>query len=256
MTPEQEEQVRRALASLPDETMPDDVAARLDARLEQLHAERAGEGRPEEKRSDEPTAITGPSGDPARRNRRWPAVLVAAALIAVVGIGLGNVLDDQVTGTAGDAPQYAESGGESAEKAPRALEGRDGELPPAKESYAGATSSVPKRMALTDERVELHSDTLAEDVAEVVTVRLPRAAADDVRAEDTGKAGPSARLSRLFAPCRLPLTSPGDRLVAARLDGAPATLVLRAPEDGTRVAQVYSCDDPMQVIGSTRLRAR
>jgi hypothetical protein len=48
VTPEQEEQVRRALASAPPaDAMPPEVAARLDATLAGLVAERAGEVRPE-----------------------------------------------------------------------------------------------------------------------------------------------------------------------------------------------------------------
>jgi hypothetical protein len=258
MTPEQEEQVRRALASLPAEPMPEEVAARLEARLGQLQAERAADGDPVEKPADRPTSITGPSGDPARRNRRWPTVLVAAALLAVVGVGVGNVLDD-VTGGAGPDGMTAESGGEAAEEPPRTLDQgpREAELPPAQESHAGATSMVAGRMVHTAKRVALHSKTLDHDVSAFMAVRLPRAAAnEEMRSQSADKAAEARRLARLFTPCQLPRTRPGDQLVAVRLDGDPATLVLHEPADGTRVAEVHSCGDASDVVAVTNVPAR
>lgn len=246
MTPEQEEQVRRALASLPaPEPMPPDVAARLDARIEELHAARAADsavGAP----GEEPATTPGRRG--AGRERRWPRLLVAAAVLAVVGIGVGNVLEGTGGGessTAGDAA----SGG-------RALEAAPEQAPNAYPPSASVTGELAQRMVLTAERLQLHSRSLADDVTQLSLLRLPRAEADDEAHSQEGGATAPRRLARLFAPCTLPSTRPGDRLVAVRLDGTPATLVLREAEDGTRVAQVYSCDDPGRLLARTEVDAR
>lgn len=236
MTPE-EEQVRRALASVPaPESLPPEVAARLDARLGQLQEERRSE----------------------RRSRRWPTLLVAAAFLAVVGVGVGSVLDDLGPGstesmTAGDA-----AGGQAGAEPPRAMEaGPGGGLTESEGSYAPAESPVGQRMVLTAERLRLDPDTLERDVEDLVDLRLPRAAADDeVHSEHDQNRTAGERLDRLFAPCVLPLTAKGDQLVAVRLDGEPATLVLRAPEAGTHVAQVYSCEDPTRVLARTKVGPR
>lgn len=269
MTPEQEEQVRRALASLPAQPMPPEVAARLDARLAELRDERDAGAQPDAAadadRAGEPGSTTGPTGDPARRNRRWPTLLVAAALLAVVGVGVGSVLDD-ITGSGsmesmtagGQADDSAEEG-----RGPRPMESAPdeevplAEAPPAGGQYNALTRGVTERMVLTAERVGLHSETLDNDVVDFITLRLPRAAADDeVHSQRAERLTAARRLNRLFSPCSLPATRRGDQLVAVRLDDAPATLVLREPRDGTRVAQVYSCVDPSEVLGRTEVDPR
>lgn len=248
MTPEQEEQVRRALASLPPpQSMPPDVAARLDARLEELRAERGAETAGDAPAEEQPT--TPGWRDTERRDRRWPRLLVAAAVLAVVGIGVGTVLDGTGGGgestTAGDAA----SGG-------RALEAAPEQAPNAYGPPAGVPGRLAQRMILTAERLELDSRSLAEDVTRLSMLRLPRAEADDEAHSQEGGASAPRRLARLFAPCALPPTRPGDKLVAVRLDGSAATLVLREAEDGTRVAQVYSCDDPRRLLARTEVDAR
>lgn len=268
MTPEQEDQVRRALASLPTQPMPPEVAARLEARLAELQAERRAGARPVDADPDpagEPWSTTGPTGDPAGRNRRWPTLLVAAALLAVVGVGIGSVLDD-LTGS-GDMESMT-AGGQAAndtaeEGEPRPMESAPeeeaplAEAPSADGQYNSLTRGVTGRMVLTEERVELHSETLEDDVVDFINLGLPRAAADDeVLSQRAERLAAAKRLRRLFSPCTLPSTGRGDQLVAVRLDEAPATLVLREPRDGTRVAQVYSCVDPSQVLGRTRVDAR
>jgi hypothetical protein len=44
-------------------------------------------------------------------------------------------------------------------------------------------------------------------------------------------------------PCATPPTGPGERVLAVRLDGKPATLVLGVVRGDSRSARVYSCDD-------------
>src|SRR5690348_13545380 len=77
MTPEQEEQVRRALADAAAgrNAMPPDVADRLDDVLAELVTARQ-QGSPPE----------GAGATEDRRARRWPAVLVAAAVVCQVAL--------------------------------------------------------------------------------------------------------------------------------------------------------------------------
>ena len=268
MTPEQEEQVRCALAPLPAKPMPPEVAARLDARLEELRTEReAAAGPVDADRAGRAAAtMTGPTGDPARRNRRWPTLLVAAALLAVVGVGIGNVLDD-ITGSGGmesmTAGGQADNGAAEEGGEPRAMESAPDEEAPLAEApsaggqYNALTRRVTERMVLTAERVELHSETLEDDVVDFITLRLPRAAADDeVHSQRTDRLTAAKRLGRWVSPCVLPPPRKGDQLVAVRLAQAPATLVLREPSDGTRVVQVYSCIDQSEVLGRTEVDPR
>ncbi len=244
MTPEQEEQVRRTLASVPPESAtPPEVAARLDATLVRLAAER----RPP--RTDELEL---------RRRRRWPRVLVAAASVAVLAYGAGAFLDGlRVSGgdaasTAARDETLAGAGAESGKAAPDA----PGVMPPGgTDSPNGGAAGVPETgkagyaRALTTGTVRLHRHTLSADVRRL----LDRSALTDGRASrpDSVREAPSP--AKLLAPCTAPSTARGDRLAAARLDGTRATLVVRRGTDGTRVAEVYACDDPARLLAVARL---
>ena len=120
LSPEQEARLRRLLArSRHDERVPDDVAEHLDGVLARLEA-----GDPE---------LTGPRARKAeiyalaaRRRRTAATMLAAAAAVAVVGVGLGQV----VGSSAGEDSLMAEAdtaagddGADSAESADRS-EGR------------------------------------------------------------------------------------------------------------------------------------
>lgn len=250
MTPDQEEQVRRALASVPPaQPVPPEVAARLDARLADLVAER-------ESASADRGTVEG--GDTSRR-RRWPAVLVAAALVGVVGVGVGTVLDNvtpgsldaatEAGGDAGSAPEERAEGGAPLAEAPTPQQ--DGSRQPS------ALMDKHHRYLLLAERIRLGSETLRRDVSEIVDLHIPRTTAREDAADDEGDSATAERkVDRLFGRCDLPATAPGDRLIAVRLDGDPATLALRRPEDGTRVAQVYSCADGGALLAHTRVSAR
>ena len=109
-----QERVRRLLAEARhDAAMPDDVAARLDATLAGLQAERL---RP----SVASPSVASPSvASPSvasldaarRRRRRWASGLVAAAAVVVLGVSLPNLTDgvsmsgaDSEAGSAADEP--------------------------------------------------------------------------------------------------------------------------------------------------------
>ncbi len=259
MTPEQEEQVRRALASVPRESAPPpDVAARLDATLSRLVAERGVvDGAPAD--VEQPVS---PRVDELerRRRRRWPRVLVAAASVAVLAYGVGAFVDglgvsggDAASTAARDetsAGGQAESGGQAAPDAPGVLpqlNGTDslgGVAPPTPDSGKAAYAR-----ALTTRTVRLHRDTLSADVRRL----LDRRTIADGRTLRPDSAGEARSPATLLAPCTAPATAGGDRLAAARLDGTRATLVVRRGTDGTRVAEVYACDDPARLLAVAQL---
>lgn len=253
MTPEQHEEVRRALASVPPAPdMPPEVAARLDARIADLVAERGGSA-----------AAPEPADDLAARRRRrlLPRMLVAAALAVVVGVGLGTLLDD-ITSGGMDAMTADGAGGQSAPET-FAEGGGDREAAPdvAQEGARQPLSKAdgePNRFLPTAQRIRLSSDTLRRDVSAIVDLHIPRALAQEDAASEEGGSPAAARrrVDRLFAPCEPPTTARGDRLVAVRLDGDPATLVLRKPAAGARVAQVYACGDRDALLARTRVSAR
>ena len=215
MTPEEEEQVRRALAATAraeDESgspgMPPDVANRLDGVLAELVGARSA-------RDTAPSSV--PPGDElaARRTRRWPNVLVAAAAVAVIaaaggavairGLGGDSASDSNASSdaAAGDAYQDDKAAPEAG-AAPSPTDGDTG-------SRALAALPVPR----------LRSTSLAEDVQAV---------------EDAGPVGdlasgrtdaPGASADR--AGCAIPPAPQGADVVAVRLDGRRATLVLGPP---------------------------
>ena len=244
MTPEQEEQVRRALGSLPPEgPVPPEVARRLDARLAELVAERDTE-------SAEPTGSPAvPVGDGAerddlaarRRRRRWRTGLVAAASVAVLGVGLGTVVDDLSLG-GGDSESSTAGAG-------------------AEDSAGGQTDSgTQANRRLTDgtqylalEPQDLSSATLDSDVARVaalgpVLTAGPAAPTEEGRV--TTEQSPAPGLAAISA-CDVPRTRSGDQVVPVRLDAERATLVLRGDATGTREAQIYSCDDGDVLLATT-----
>lgn len=246
MTPDEEEQVRRALADAsPVGPMPPEVAARLDAALAELVAEREGSVEPD------------PASDPVRdelerrRRRRWPRVLVAAASIAVVGYGAGTVVSG-LSGAGEDAMSTAArdqagsggagSAGGQGEEAPEAA-------PEALPSTSdGGAEALTGRRALTHQTVVLHRDTLQDDVARLVR---PETTSDRPKAERPDRDGHV--LAGVVAPCELPGVAREDRVAAVRLDGRRATLVLRAPTHGTAVAQVYACGEASRLLASTEV---
>lgn len=210
MTPEQEEQVRRALAGLGREDpagparMPPEVAARLDGVLAELSASR-----------EQPDELA------ARRRRRWPHVLVAAAVALIVVGGLAALL--RGTTTAGS--NSSASGASSATPAP----GR---------SFAEGALAVP----------ELHSATIGRDIRRVAQAPAAVVPRQPQRAQ--------APRSPVAGGCAVPDARPDDQLVAVRLDGRPAVLLLAPVEDGSRTARVYACADPGRPVRTATVPAR
>lgn len=215
------------------EPMPPEVATRLDDVLAGLVAERAST----------PAGVTDLA---SRRRRRWPALLAAAAAVSVVGLGVGNVLD---RGGADMEAVTAEGG-----SAPETLESADG---------AGAAADEEPPVATTDrEAVEDSAqapqplDGTVAGLADLPRLRRDSLTVDVQRIEDFGLDGNSRTQSARRRACVQPELSDGDDWVSVRLDGDPAVLVLRAPDDGRRTAEVFGCDDSHTPVAETTVEAR
>jgi hypothetical protein len=232
VTPEQEEQVRRALAGLGHENragsprMPPEVAARLDQVLSDLTASSTG--------SDQLSA---------RRRRRWPHVLVAAAAAAVVVGGLVGVLRGATTSgsNAGSTSAHgpASSSAQSAGAGPSTGSTRSSGPAGTGGSSAQGALAVP----------ELHTATIDRDVRRVA--QAPAAVVPRQRplgAQAPGSTGGTG--------CPVPGAGPDDQLVAVRLDGRKAVLRLSPDRNGSRTARVYVCADPGHPVASTTVPAR
>ena len=235
MTPEQEEQVRRALAAAGRAesegergSLPPDVAARLDHVLAELvHGRSQAAG----------TQAGTPSGQPdelaARRRRKWPNVLVAAAAVAVIAAAGGAVVTRGLGTSGGDSgasSASSDTGGGAAQDRVRPESGLVAS--PAPSDGGGFVAPVPVP--------RLRTATLGADV------RRAAAALTSPAKNAEGAGGNSARA----AACATPAAPRGADVVDVRLDGKRATLVLDPPADGARVARIYSCDDPSTPVAT------
>lgn len=233
-----EETVRRLLAASGGPvTMPPEVAARLDDVLADLQAERSAA-------PARPASRPAPIADlDARRARRWPKVLVAAAAVSVLGVGLGNVMDDLGVGVG--SPTSDQAASESAGRA---------EMGPAEASGGGEASSDEDEVDTGDALAQTRNKrSLPKVRSESVTADASRILAfSEVFAADR----PQALSGRAGGSCEPPALGRGDGMVAVRLDGEPATLVFRAREGGRRQVEVFACDDPRSPVLVTTVDAR
>lgn len=225
MTHEDEDEVRRLLAAAggPPPVTPPEVADRLDEVLADLVADRSVE-------ADEVAAVELAE----RRSRRWPKVLVAAATVSVLGLAIGNLLgDDGVT-----TSENAASGGDSAAEMGPETADQAGPGGRSLRSPDGVTGTPGRRLVL-----RLHTESLTADVQRVADFSLDTAAMAEIRPGD--------------APaCEIPVAKRGDDVLLVRLDGERSVLVLRAPDDGRRRAEVFACDDPDAPVAETTVDAR
>ncbi|MGZ4458035.1 MAG: hypothetical protein ACXVW9_02885 [Nocardioidaceae bacterium] len=241
MTPEEQDQerVRRLLAdSAGPEPTPDAVRDRLDAVLADLVAERAAGAPP----GDLPGELPPVAPLPRRRRAAWAKGLVAAAAVAVVAYGVGTVVSHEGTNVTSSSAGSASS----ADRQAQASAGQKALLP---SSSAGGSAPVQHgRYHLAEAR--LHTATLRRDLRRL-TARF-----DTVRG---GAAGAPQHLENLPSPragCVIPPSGRGDDVYPVRLDGKPATVVLRRAVAGTRVVDVYACDNVAPPLVHTRLPVR
>lgn len=251
MTPEQEEQVRRALASTPAAgPVPPEVAARLEDTLAGLVAER----------SDAPPDAGSPPARvialEERRRRRWPRLLVAAAGISVLAYGAGIALDGlQVSGGSADSASAGKPAMDSAgagagtDSVEGGSEAAPGDAPtalvPDRNGAQVPGSRVRAYTLIVPGTVRLHRDTLDQDVRRLL---------DDPQVTNDRAPQKTRSAAGVLDSCELPDVGRGDRLAAVRLDGRPGTLVIRKATAGTRVAEVYSCGDGGRLWALTRVR--
>jgi hypothetical protein len=228
MTPEQEEQVRRALAdaAVARTPMPPEVAGRLDGVLAELVTAR---------QQGSPTEDAGATGE--RRARRWSAVLVAAAVVCLVALVAPAVLRAVSSGDSGSAS--------SAGAASTAAEGRGSATgtPSAPAAPSAGPSRALAQGVLPPPR--LHRATLQRDV---------RRALAAVPALASGSTGLTERQNRRTG-CKTPPPAGDTDVVAVLLDGKPATLVVAPPRQGMRQARVYSCEDVSAPVATARVAA-
>ena len=218
--------------------VPDDVAARLDATLESLHAERAADGRAQSR----PVV-------PLRH--RAGRILVAAAAVVVIGAG-GVGIAQLDLGGSGD--------GGTADTA--AVADEDSSAP---ESADGLEVSPEVPGALVGKGVaRLSHATFAQDAARLMVVldqRAARGASKDDATTDSNEeladgeasgyvgqappvtASPPGRTSGLqtIQDCAGPDAADAI-LVPATLDGATVALVFRPPTDDAQQVEAWSCD--------------
>jgi hypothetical protein len=272
VTPEQEEQVRRALAAAAhpdtdvhrtgepgsprpaDPPMPADVAARLDEVLAELATEQAASlrsdtSRPATSRPEISSAAASPlAGRGAAGKRQWPRALAVAAAAAVVvaggaaavkgGFGTSTTSNDSSAGSAaeshaGSNPSTSRQKTSGRPQAALPLHPSAGDKAPG--TGAGPRSPAAGPAAGPVNGPELHRATLRRDV------------------ERLAAGGPAALLRRAADQpgCRAPAVHAGEQRLAVHLDGRAASLVLGATTDGRRAARVYSCTDPHKPVATT-----
>lgn len=284
LRPVEDQRIRALLADLgsgPDgESMPPEVAARLDATLARLVAEReAAEPEqisPEERAAESPTADRGATVVPLRRpvgqsTRRWATrgAAAAAAVIVVAGGGVaaanlglfggaissdssgGSSAASSAEGTPGPGTQDLASPGPSAGTPSAGRAGQDS-------GGANASGSVP---ALTAASFRGQVTTLLGDGADLSApserglrreVTLPLVPS----ATPTTKGAPSADATSpapaQVGSCVSPPLTAGARVTAITFDGAPAVLVVRPAVQGRRLVEAWSCGGS-QRLAQTRV---
>lgn len=242
--PPEQDSVRRLLADARhDEPVPPAVAARLDAALAELSADRrgrpqaAGEGAPgassSTKRAPEERTRTAPVVDLAARRRRGiGTALAAAAAVVVAGVGIGQVLGQGGSEFGADAGSGSEAGGD-AEGGTGAFKDGAGESGP--ESAPDddlSTLDAPEEGAASAAVPEVSSSSLRRDLRAVLGTS--RRTVPDPTAGTLPAPGPAC------GPADTSLVGSG-RQVPVTLDGRPALALYRAPDGTRRQVDVYLC---------------
>ena len=272
LSPEQEARLRRLLArSRHDERVPDDVAEHLDGVLARLEA-----GDPE---------LTGPRARKAevyalaaRRRRTAATMLAAAAAVAVVGVGLGQV----VGSSAGEDSLMAERGAaasdDSAESADRS-EGRasgedldatgggeiDDQLDEGLDEELAAGAEMLSDGAVSEFSALEDLVVLRGRLADVREERFTRAAtriqrlviggdAEVAPQNTTSLRRAAPRVQRAWQGCAPADWGPGTP-VAVLYERSPAVLVFRPATGDAQVADLVQCGTG-EVLRSVTLPGR
>jgi hypothetical protein len=243
LPPEREEAVRRLLGDPGDDTgLPPEVAARLDATLADLHAERAGG-------HGEGLAPVVPL--PHRRRRAVAGLFVAAAVAVVAGIGVPLLHDDSSRApTASSDSSLVRPSGEAAGGASTGIPHKqsDGLGYAAK---APSASGAPRSPHLSGTRDDAQLDRLEASglggrSGGAGAVRLDPHRLRPGLLRLRGAIPPDATYSsgRVTRPagftCARARFGRGV-LIGVRYAGDPAVVAFRAPVGSTQVAEVLQC---------------
>jgi len=221
-------EVRRLLADARHtDPVPEEVVARLDRVLADLAAE--------------PSRVR-PVTDLATRRRRVTRLLVAAAAVAVVGIGVQQVVSPEQGADTADAPtatSLREESGDS-QDAGSSGAGDGADALTSDEQEPGPTENAPLDGVIP----------VLPQSGESHLVRLrPRHFADDVAGDPTISTARSARVGgRAMAydaagvACRADEWGRGT-FVPVRYGRTPAVLVFRRALGDTQVADLFLCGD-------------
>ena len=208
LTADEELAVTRMLAEAAGpESMPDEVAARLQEVLDDLEAERS--------------AGTGEGATP-QRARRWPRALLAAAAVLLVGYGVGSVASHMsLSGSGADSTADSSvAGSATSEEAPEAVAvGLDG--------GGGATD---RQLGAELGRIPPHLRSERLDVG----VRRALRVLDAQQAD-------GALFSDRSTACRPPSPVERSDWLLVRYDGRPAVLVRRSAAADLVEVTVYAC---------------
>ncbi|KQY57421.1 MULTISPECIES: hypothetical protein [unclassified Nocardioides] len=230
LTPAQNEAVRRLLADARhDEPMPAEVAARLDDVLADLSGERATspeatspEAASSDVTSDADGAVVVPLAERRERKaRRWPAVLLSAAAVAAIGLGVTQMLDSSPDGDNGSAESRSADDGAAKDS----LQGED-----APSSSDSATEEPPTTARLPQNLDDLESELTSE--LGPVTFRDGQAYKADVTPRET------ATLTRRCGPDK---AVPGAWLQPATYRGRDALVIFHPPSPTGRRVDLYVC---------------
>ncbi len=233
LTPAQTEAVRALLAEARHvEPVPADVAARLDATLADLHAERLEALAP---------VVTLTS----RRRRMASTALLAAAAVVVVGVGVGQVLPFGSTDdSAGDA-RSSQAKSQLPDSPAPAEASRD---------FGDAQQDSSRKAGPSGE--PLLSSRAApggSESADLSALRSGGALRAQVR-KLRRTAAPATASFTADLPCLVDAANARGQ-VAVTYDGQPGVLVYRAPVDGSQRVDIYVCGGPAPVR-SVRLPTR
>ena len=233
--------------------VPDDVAARLEATLASLRAERVGEAVDSTPEQDEPAPVV-----PLRR-RLAPLLAAAAAVVVVAGgaVGVSRLGSDHGSqnSAAGSSSADNAEGGAGVPKTP--LDQRSGgaaaatALPHLSRAAFAQDAAAVMRTFSTDVRGASAGGAVgptpgttpaptSADTSTTAGAQQPQAAEKGAAPPVTATPG-AAALAAPGAACPGP-GSPGAVTVPATLDGAPVALVFRPPTATAQRVEAWSCD--------------
>jgi hypothetical protein len=239
--PDGDARIRALLAELgsgPDgESMPPEVASRLDETLARLVAERI-----DSESSPETPDDWSRTGNVVPLRRRWVSRMTTAAA-AVIVLGAGGVAAANLGVFGGDSPIGADSAG-GAKSAPESAADSDG----ATEAPTPADSSSREGLAGAVAAPRVRAKSFASDVTALLRastqVVTPERRSPSADAGSGGTPDPPTTTggqALKAGACAGPKTTDGAVPNPIRYDGQLAVLVVHPERDGGRLVQAWTC---------------